>query len=152
MTVKMFTAATTLRGFIESLHQLGRILGEKALAVHDAHVGVATAVQDVGRVGHQQREAICCQQAQLVVIEQREELKKMRGGQALTHSQRWLEWVHEYENVIALLPCQSALSTEGGIEEAALSQPGDSNGFVAFGASYKTHAHKFLFLLFREAR
>lgn len=92
MTVKMpltksvFTSLTTLRCFIESLHQLGRILTEKPLAVHDAHVGMATAVQDVARISHQQRESICCQQAQVVVIEQREELKKMRGGQALTNS------------------------------------------------------------------
>lgn len=71
----MFTASTTLRCLIESLHQLGGILTEKSLAVHDAHVGMATAVQDVDRISHQERESICCQQAQVVISEQREELK-----------------------------------------------------------------------------
>lgn len=82
---QVFAAWTTLRCLIESLHQLGRILTEKPLAVHDAHVGMATAVQDVNRISHQQRESICCQQAQVVVIEQREKLKKRRGGPALTN-------------------------------------------------------------------
>lgn len=69
--------STTLRCSIESLDQLGRILTEKPLAVHDAHVGVATAVQDVDRVSHQQRESICCQEAQVVIVEHREDLRKM---------------------------------------------------------------------------
>jgi hypothetical protein len=43
---------------VEALDQFGRVLREEALAVHDAHVGVATAVQDVRRVAHQERESI----------------------------------------------------------------------------------------------
>lgn len=73
------TILNTLRRGTETLDQLGRILTEKPLAVHDAHVSVATAVQDVNRVRHQQRESICCQQAQVVVIEQREELRERNG-------------------------------------------------------------------------
>lgn len=73
------TILNTLRCSTETLDQLGRILTEKTLAVHDAHVSVATAVQDVNRVRHQQRESICCQQAQVVVIEQREELRERNG-------------------------------------------------------------------------
>lgn len=80
----MFVATATSRCRVESLHQLGGVLTEKPLAVHDAHVGMATAVQDVDGIGHQQGESICCQQAQLVVVEQREELQKTRRGQRLT--------------------------------------------------------------------
>lgn len=89
----MFTALITLRRLVESLHQLGRILTKKALAVHDAHLGMATAVQDVDGIGDQQRESVCRQQAQVIVTEQREELRKARGG---TGTQSCAKWVHEY--------------------------------------------------------
>lgn len=85
-TKSAFKISTTLRCNIESLDQLGRIFTEKPLAVHDTHVGVATAVQDVDRVSHQQSESICCQEAQVVISEQREELRKMSEGEGITNS------------------------------------------------------------------
>lgn len=69
-----------MRRCVEPLDQLGRVLAEKALAVHDADVGVATAVQDVVGVGHQQREPVRGEQTQVVVVEQREELTERRWG------------------------------------------------------------------------
>lgn len=66
----------TLRRSVEALDQFGRILAEEALPVHDADVGVATAVQDVGRVAHQQREAVGRHRTQIGVVEQREELQE----------------------------------------------------------------------------
>ena len=68
----------TLRRSIEALNQLCRVLTEEALAVHDADVGMATAVQDVGRVAHQHREAFCCHGTQISIVEQREELHQER--------------------------------------------------------------------------
>lgn len=68
------STASTLRRGVEALDQLGRILAEEALAVHDANVGVTVAVQDVGRLAHERRESICRHRTQVGVVEQGEEL------------------------------------------------------------------------------
>lgn len=105
------TILNTLRCGTESLDQFGRILTEKTLAVHDAHVGMATAVQDVNRVSHQQRESICCQQAQVVVIEQGEELREMRGKWGITNRVGINVCINTgcHEKGFVRLPCQSLL-------------------------------------------
>lgn len=71
---------STLRCCVEALHQFGRVLAEEALAVHDADVGMAAAVQDVRRVAHQQGESVSGHRPQLSVIEQREELSGHTSG------------------------------------------------------------------------
>lgn len=60
---------------VEALHQLGDIVSEKALAEHDAHVGVAALVQHVWGLGHEQGEAIGCSRAQLHVAQQVHQLR-----------------------------------------------------------------------------
>lgn len=60
---------------VEALHQLGDVVGEEALAEHDAHVGVAALVQHVWGLGHQQGEAVGCGGAQLRVTQQAQQLR-----------------------------------------------------------------------------
>jgi len=60
---------------MEALHQLGHVVGEEALAEHDAHVGVAALVQHVWGLSHEQGEAIGCSGAQLRVTQQAQQLR-----------------------------------------------------------------------------
>lgn len=60
---------------VEALHQLGDVVGEEALAEHDAHVGVAALVQHVWGLSHEQEEAVSCGGAQLHVAQQTQQLR-----------------------------------------------------------------------------
>lgn len=60
---------------MEALHQLGHVVGEEALAEHDAHVGVAALMQHIWGLSHEQGEAIGCSGAQLHVTQQTQQLR-----------------------------------------------------------------------------
>lgn len=60
---------------VEALHQLGHVVGEEALAEHDAHVGVAALVQHVRGLSHEQGEAVGRSGAQLHVAQQAQQLR-----------------------------------------------------------------------------
>lgn len=60
---------------MEALHQLGDVVGEEALAEHDAHVSVAALVQHVWGLSHEQGEAVGRGRAQLCVAQQTQQLR-----------------------------------------------------------------------------
>ena len=47
---------------------------------------MATAVQDVGGVAHQQREAVGCHRTQIGIVEQREELQNTQWEESSNQS------------------------------------------------------------------
>lgn len=104
--------AATLWCGVEALDQLGCVLAEEALAEHDADVGVAAAVQDVGRVVHQQRESVGCHRPQLSVIQKGEELRSRSGGMGGHSGSNSVTAETDWQQ--NGLPCQSADWTGGG--------------------------------------
>lgn len=61
-------------GSVEALHQPGHVVSEEALAVHEAHVGVAAAVQHVRCIAQQEPQPLSCRRAQLCIPQQRQHL------------------------------------------------------------------------------
>lgn len=47
------TSVNTLFCTVEALYKFRRVLSKEALAVHDAHIGMAAAIQHIWRIAHE---------------------------------------------------------------------------------------------------